>query len=221
MRLPVGLPAVGLGLLVLACDSPPGSKAPRDPAPGGTHASSGTDSLLAGVPAIVDDTLWRFPSGATVPSRLRAAITYIGRIDGDGGPYLLASGVECSHCDAGLTVLLQPARDSVGYLEREVPGWYVYPGPIRDTGTDSVMLASRLFWGHCLPGRAPGILQFATEYDTVGAVKRRIVRLTEVRNGSLAEDSITASPPDTSAVRRPIDAGTCREIPPADQVMSF
>lgn len=210
-----------IGVVSLACDAPPRAGAARDEAPARAQATLRADTRFAGVPALVNDTVWRFPSGATVPSRLRAAIEYIGLIDGEGGPYLLASGVECNYCDADLTVLLQPAADSVAYIERDMPGWYVYPGPIRSAGTDSVMLASRLFWGRCLSGRAPGLLQFATEYDSAGAVQRRIVRMAELRDGRVVEDSIVVSPPDTSDVRGPVDAGTCREIPPREQMSGF
>lgn len=208
---------LGMAVLAPACDAATKTEGSGGGRQGHQQSLRENDSLLAGVPAIVSDTVWRFPSGATVPSRMRAAIEYIGRIDGEGGPYLLASGVECNYCDANLSVLLQAVSDTSGFLSRDVPGWYVYPGTIRSLGFDGVVdMESRLFWGECRADRGPGLLQIATEYDTPGR-GRRIVRLTEVRSGRLVDDSLGPGGLDTAALRHRVESGRCHEIPPREQ----
>ncbi|MBA3890911.1 MAG: hypothetical protein H0X64_10285 [Gemmatimonadaceae bacterium] len=134
---------------------------------------------------------------------------------------MVASGVECSGCDASLSVLLQAVGDTVGFLGRDTKGWYVYPGPIRNYETDSLLLVSRLFWGECREVGVPGLLQFATEYDSMGARHRDVFRSTEVRDGRLVDDSVMASPPDTLVVRGAVSRGACREIPPREQAAGF
>ncbi len=180
-------------------------------------------SAFAGVPSLVDDTVWRFRSGVTVPSRLRTEIEYIGRIDAEGGPYIVASGIECTGCDATRSVLLQPAVDSIGYLNDDFAGWYVYPGPIRSFEMDPVetIITSRLFWGACVAGRAPGMLQFISEREMPGAPQRDLVRFTEIRRGRLVDDSTTAPTPDTSDIAGAVRAGRCHEVPPREQWSAF
>lgn len=169
----------------------------------------------AGVPVVVADTLWRFPSGATVPSPLRTKLEYLGRIDDAGGPYLVTAGFDCTACDAGPTVLLQTVvhEQSDG---GDVPGWYAYPGKIRSYHNDSIAMATRLFWGRCLPDRGPGLVQFATDHDSIGRPIRELVRLTEIRGGRLRDDSILVSPPTVAVLRPALRERACREIPPRD-----
>lgn len=174
-------------------------------------------SRYAGTPVIRDDTLWQFPSGATAATYLRAEFVYIGLLtDSAGNAYVLASGVECSGCDAGLSVLLQ-AADVVGTPpDAHVPGWYAYPGEIREeSGVPS--FRSRLFWGRCFPDRGPGLVQFATEFDTLGQPARALVRITEIRGGRLVDDSLAHAPSvDTTRSARG-DGSRCQEIPPRVQ----
>lgn len=174
-------------------------------------------SSFAGTPVLRDDTLWHFPSGATAATYLRAEVEYIGLLtDTTGRAYVLASGVECSHCDANLSVLLQAAGDVATPPDTPVPGWYPYPGELREeTGTSR--FRSRLFWGRCVRGRGPGVLQFATEFDSLGRQSRAVVRLTEIRDGRLVDDSLAYTPSiDTTVVAR-ADRTACREIPPRVQ----
>jgi len=176
---------------------------------------------FAGVPVIERDTLWRFPSGALLPTPLRAAVRYLGRLDAEGGSYVLASGVECQDCDAGVSVFLQSVHEPAARLEQANPGWFSYPGPTRHFETEALMMDSRLFWGRCLPGRAPGLVQFATEYDTAGQRVRDLVRLAEVRGGRLVADSIVGASMRVDAVQAAVAARSCHEVPPVAQHGGF
>lgn len=171
----------------------------------------------AGTPMLESDTLWRFPSGATAATYLRAEASYLGLLtDSTGRAFVLASGVECSHCDAGLSVLLQEAGTIGTPPDAPVPGWYVYPGEIREeTGVPS--FRSRLFWGRCLPGRGPGLVQLATEFDTLGRPARERVRLSEIRARGLVDDSVAPAAPVDRTLQASVDRGECREIPPKVQ----
>lgn len=177
-------------------------------------------SRYSGTPVIVNDTLWQFPSGATAATYLRAEFLFIGLLtDTTGHAYLLASGVECTHCDAGLSVLLQAVGDIGTPPATPVPGWYTYPGELLEqTGMPS--FRSRLFWGRCLPNRGPGLVQFATEFDSVGQQTRALVRLTEIRDGRLVDDSLPNAP-SIDTTRTADGRRECREIPPqaSDWVM--
>lgn len=173
----------------------------------------------AGTPTIEGDTLLRFPSGARYAGGLRNELTYLGRIYDDvGGTFLVMAGIECRDCDGGLTVLIRSVADSGAEPVFPTPGWYAYPGRLVHYDDERPMLESRLFWGRCLPGRGPGLVQFATEFDSVGERSRHVVHLTEIRNGRLVDDSIAVSRPSIATVRPAVAAGACREVPARAQV---
>lgn len=171
-------------------------------------------SPYAGTPVLENDTLWRFPSGATAATWLRAEARFLGLLtDSAGHAFLLASGVECSGCDAGESVLLQAAGTVGTPPDMPVPGWYPYPGEIHEqTGHRS--FSSRLYWGRCLPDRGPGLVQQATEFDTLGLPARSIVRMTEIRGGRLRDDSVPSAPGVDATIQGSVERGDCREIPP-------
>lgn len=174
-------------------------------------------SPYTGTPVLENDTLWRFPSGATAATWLRAEAAFLGLLtESAGHAFLLASGVECSHCDAGLSVLLQAAGTVGTPPDTSVPGWYAYPGEIREE-TGLLTFRSRLFWGRCLPERGPGLVQQATEFDTLGRPARSIVRLTEIRGGRLRDDSLAPTAGVDATIQAGVDRGGCREIPPKPQ----
>ena len=177
-----------------------------------------SDGPYAGTPSVEGDTLLRFPSGEAYVSGLRSSLAYLGRIpDQIRGPYLVVAGVECEDCDATLSVLLRSARDSAFTQGGRHAGWYAYPGRIDSYELDGLIMDSRLFWGRCLPGRGPGLVQFATEFDSTGTQRRKLVRVSEIRGASITDDSIVLSPPAPSAVEPAVRAGTCREVPPREQ----
>ena len=180
------------------------------------------DASYAGTPSVEGDTLLRFPSGAAYVSGMRSELSYLGQIpDGDRGPFVLVAGVECEGCDAGLSVLLRSVRDpafiSGDTSTERSAGWYAYPGRILHFDDGAPIIDSRLYWGRCLPDRAPGVVQFATDFDSAGRQVRSLVRITEIRRGRLVDDSILQSPPTPSAVQPALRAGTCREVAPREQ----
>ena len=171
----------------------------------------------AGTPVVERDTVWRFPSGATAVTALQQEIQYIGTIpDATNGPYVVASGVECNFCDAALSVVIKSVRDGNPPPTGPAPGWYAYPGDLTDMG-GMLVSRSRLFWGRCLPGRAPGLVQFATELDTLGRQARHVVYLTEIRKGRLIDDSLIVRPRAVTDLEPRLSDGQCREIVPRPQ----
>lgn len=175
----------------------------------------------AGTPVVEGDSLLRFPSGARVAPGLHAELRYHGRLaDAEGGPWLVTSGVQCEGCDAEPSVVLRSVHAPPGAAWEE-PGWHAHPGRIVAYDTDRPMLESRLFWGRCLPGRPPGVVQFATEFDGTGRPARALVLLSEVRDGRLRADSLVQAPPAPSAVDAAVRAGRCREVAPEEQVGGF
>lgn len=173
----------------------------------------GAEHTFAGTPVVEGDTMLRFPSGAVHASGIRAALQYLGRLeDVAGGPFLLTTGIECQDCDAGRSVVLRSARDAADRSGVRGPGWYAYPGRITHFDDERPLFDSRLFWGWCLPGRALGVVQFATEFDSLGRRVRDVVFLSEVRAGQVVDDSITTAPPGLGALWPARQAGRCREV---------
>ncbi len=127
------------------------------------------------------------------------------------------AGVECEGCDAGLSVLLRSVHDPAFDPSERNVGWYAYPGRILHHEDETPILDSRLFWGRCLPGRGPGIVQFVTEFDSAGRRIRHLLRTSEIQRGRLVDDSIVQSPPTPTAVQAAVQARTCREVPPQQQ----
>lgn len=178
---------------------------------------TGVPDPYAGTPVVEQDTVWRFPSGATAVTTLQQEIQYIGTIqDERNGPYLVASGVECNFCDAGLSVLMKSVRDGNPPPDGPAPGWYAYPGDVTEMN-GGLVFRSRLFWGRCLPERGSGLVQFATEFDTLGRQERHVVYVTEIRDGRLVDDSLMVRPPAVTDLEPRLADARCREIPPRPQ----
>ena len=145
-------------------------------------------SRYAGVPAVVGDTLLRFPDGSEYISGFRN-VEYIGSIPAEKkAPFLIIAGHECANCDAPPSVLVRSPSDGPVRDFSSLAGWHPYPGRVIAYNEDSVVIShSRLFWGRCIPERPPGLIEYRTDYGRNGLEPRREVRITEVEGDSLLE----------------------------------
>lgn len=139
-----------------------------------------------GVPVVVADTLLRYPDGSTLPVGLHD-VAFIGQLPAaTAAPFVIVAGRECDHCDAPAFVIVRAPSDGAVPSVHAVPSSHPYPG--RTSGVDgSVGSESRLFWGDCLPQRAPAVISFRTDFGVPGEEPLRELRITEVQGDSLID----------------------------------
>ena len=139
-----------------------------------------------GAPIVIDDTLLRYPDGSTLDVGLRD-VALIGQLPAlNAAPFVVLAGRECTDCAAPAFVVVRaPAEGAIGTLH-DVRASHPYPGRIVDH--DGIVIAhSRLFWGECLPQRAPAVLSFRTDFGVPGEEPLRELRITEVQGDSLID----------------------------------
>jgi len=171
----------------------------------------------AGVPEAIGDTALRFPDGSVYVSGFHG-VAYIGSIAGERkAPFIIIAGHECANCDAPPSVLVRspsdgPVRDFTG-----LPGWHPYPGRVIAYNEDSVVVShSRLFWGHCLPERPKGLIEYRTDFARNGGEPERAVNITEIDGDSLVEWRRVATTRLLATTLVQVQAKECAEIPQRD-----
>jgi hypothetical protein len=171
----------------------------------------------AGVPVVVGDTVLRFPSGAQYVSGFRN-VEYIGAIPAERkAPFIIIAGHECGECDAPPSVLMRSPSDGRVRELAGLPGWHPYPGRVIAYNEDSTVVShSRLFWGHCLPERPPGLAEFRTEFVRSGAEPERSVLITEIEGDSLIAWRRVATTRLLASTLVQVQAKECAEIPQRD-----
>jgi hypothetical protein len=200
-----GRPQAARGLAVLlltavvACDRP-------DPA-----------GRYAGVPVVVGDTLLRFPGGGDYVSGFRN-VEYIGTIPArTRAPFIIIAGHECAACDAPPSVLVRSPSDGPVRDLGALPGWHPYPGRVIAYNDDSAVVShSRLFWGHCLPERPPGLIEYRSEFAGDGSEPHREVRISEIDGDSLMGWRRVATTRLLATTLVQVQAKECAEIPQRD-----
>lgn len=175
----------------------------------------------AGVPEVLEDSMLRFPGGATYAPRVYG-LRYVATMrDAGGAPVLLVSGAECNACDAPRLVYLRAPGRPLPPPETDTLGVFAHPGLEVDyTDGETPLTATTLFYGECLDGRGPAVLQFATVYDDSGTPTlppKLTAYLTELARDGL-RDSELKPRPDSAAVLTAVAAGLCREVPGEKQL---
>lgn len=168
----------------------------------------------SGTPTVVGDTI-RFTAADYVSPLVQPE--YIGQLPGTSkAPFLIFSGVECSDCDAGRTVLMHSPSDGVVKISRGLAGWYPYPGAVIDGTSGDTVSNSRLFWGKCLPDRAPGMVEYATQFAS-GKPADSAVVVTEIRDDMLVSDTLHAPQATVEVTVAEMYQGGCQEVPPHER----
>jgi hypothetical protein len=128
---------------------------------------------------------------------------------GAGAPWIVASGVECSFCDAPkMVVFLRAAR---GHADKPLRA-YAFPGEQLQGGADEgpALLRNRMFVGVCA-GRDPGAVIFHEEPDSAGSWTRsvRMISLSE----AFADSAVVWNESIEERVAESVRSGECKEIP--------
>src|SRR5688500_17966384 len=150
-----------------------------------------------------------FASGDTLVVPL-IHLEILSTIGGESGaPWIVASGVECSNCDAPkMIVFLRAAR---GHAERPLRA-YAFPGDQLEGGVEdgAVLGRNRMFLGSC-SDRGPGAVMFEEAPDSTGSwtTTTRMISLGPVLVDSAVVWNQSMEDRVADAVRR----GKCREIP--------
>jgi hypothetical protein len=174
----------------------------------------GDAGTFAGEPS-VRDSLLVFPSGAQVATGVRSPTVHgVLRTEGMKLPVVVVSGWPCEDCDAPKTVFLElVARRRQRGDHR---GIYAYPGRqfSDDEPGETPIVASRLFFGACLPGGGTGVVQYVTEYEAEGP--REAVHVSEVQGDSIIDRAAVQPAPPLERTVAQLSAGRCQEIAPED-----
>jgi hypothetical protein len=171
----------------------------------------------AGTPAVIGDSLLRFPGGKEYVSGF-SNVEYIGSIAAQRkAPFIIIAGHECRACDAPPSVLMRSPSDGPVRELTGLPGWHPYPGRVIAYTEDSAVVShSRLFWGQCLPERPPGLIEYRTEFPRDGNEPQRDVLITEIDADSLIEWRRVATTRLLAATLVQVQAKQCAEVPQRD-----
>lgn len=188
----------------------------REAVPGAARGPAADAGPYAGVPEVVEDSLLRFPGGATYAPRVYG-LEYVATMrDAGGAPVLLLSGAECYECDAPKSLYVRVPGRPPPPPEADTTGVFGYPGHVFDLVDEKTLIFdSTVFHGECLEDRIPVVLQFTTLFDSAGVTASAYV--TELAAGGL-RDFQAVPRPDSAAVLARVRAGRCREIPGEDQL---
>lgn len=205
--------------LAAACSRPDDTPAASpDSGQASLPALPATPPQYAGEPAVVDDTLLRFPGGATFTPGFHG-LEYLGQIPTGAAPLVVVGGFECRECDAPKSILVRSASAGPPRQGTRLRGHFAYPGRVTDHDMARPVADTRLFFGRCVSGAGAAVVQIATEWsyasDTDSAgVRRDSTLIAEVVGDSLVTRTMTTPVVVDSALIR---SGRCREVPPRDQ----
>ena len=140
-----------------------------------------------GAPVVVDDTLLRYPDSSTLALGMRDLIL-LGQLPAEtAAPFVIVAGRDCADCAAPHSVLVRAPSDGAVESLDGLRGRHPYPGRVVDEHSGMVRSYARVFWGQCLPQRAPGVVSFRTEYGVPGDEPIRDIHITEVHGDSLLD----------------------------------
>lgn len=133
-----------------------------------------------------------------------------------GDTFLVVAGSECTDCDAQTMVFVRALR--AGPIARDSLGtaMFAYPGRVTDLFDSTVVVAdTRLYWGACLSGRRPGLVQFVLP-DSATQPGRVTVNVAEAAGGVVRESQFGWPLDSLFALRRVLRSG-CTELAPRDR----
>lgn len=222
----MALTLTGLVVAFAAACSSPGSERVV-PTTSGVISADPRDESIAmydGVPLVIGDTALRFPSGAMFTPGF-FGVEYIGVLDSENSPFVLVSGFECNDCDANRSVLVRSVKADPlpNVYSGPIPGHFAYPGRVTHYDTGALLTDTRLFYGRCMQGSGPVIVQFATEWtfaresDTAG-VREEVVNIAEVAGDSLIARVAFPTRAALETTLALVAARQCHEIIPKPQL---
>ena len=170
-----------------------------------------------GAPVVIGDTLLRYPDGSTLAMGLRN-VELLGQLPAlTAAPFVIVAGRDCTDCDAPAFVIVRAPGDGAVSELHDVRALHPYPGRVTDT--DGVVLAqSRLFWGECLPQRAPSVISFRTDFGVPGEEPLRELRITEVQGDSLIDWRTVPEVRMLAAALLQVRVQRCTEVAPRESV---
>jgi hypothetical protein len=165
-----------------------------------------------GTPVVIDDTLLRYPDSSTLALGV-GDLAFIGQLDAERtSPFVIVAAHGCEACESPDAVIVRaPAAGRM--VNGDTRGAHPYPGRTHSAQDGSVRSYTRLFWGHCLPQRPPGVVSFRSAYSGVGDEPLRDVRITEVHGDSLLDWRTIAEVRLLTATLQQVRAGECTEMP--------
>ena len=168
-----------------------------------------------GVPIVIADTMLRYPDGSRLVVGLRD-VAFIGQLPAlHAAPFVIVAGRECDDCDAPVFVIVRAPADGAVESIHDVVASHPFPGRIGDVD-GATLSESRLFWGECLPQRAPTVLSFRTDFGVPGEEPLRELRITEVQGDSLIEWRMPPDPRLLAAALFQVRTRRCTEVAPRD-----
>ena len=170
-----------------------------------------------GTPVVIDDTLLRYPDSSTLALGI-GELAFIGQLEAEtAAPFVVVAAQGCDACPTPDAVLVRAPRDG-RVAHGDMRGEHPYPGRALDASDGSIRSYVRVFWGHCMPQRPPGVISFRSAYGWVGDEPLRELRITEVHGDSLLDWRTVPDVRAIAATLQQVRAQRCAEIPARDVV---
>lgn len=150
-----------------------------------------------------------WPDGRQFPTPV-FGLTVVGQLPAARkSPYLILAGRGCTDCAATASIYIHSPSDGPMRSDATQPQ-YPYPGNVADYRDRRPLAETRMFWGPCLPDRAPGVIWYHSDKHTDGTW-RPSVYLVAVAADTLRGEFLNP-PPALDITLGLVRAGQCREL---------